>query len=87
MDKKKKNIFLLLLVLIIVKLFIGIFEDDEFNERYLFIKHKPTFKTYFYSPRGMSDKDSNQMNENEKKEQNMYDEYVSKRLFSFPIFL
>ena len=61
MIKKKKIAFSVIIVLIILKLFGGIYEDDEFEEKYFFIKNKPSFKTYFYSPRGMSDMTIEQM--------------------------
>ncbi|WP_395074152.1 hypothetical protein [Flavobacterium sp.] len=85
MVKKKKIVFSIIIVLIILKLFGGIYEDDEFEEKYFFIKNKPSFKTYFYSPRGMSDMTIEQMSENQKKEQILYDEFVFSRLLSFQI--
>lgn len=85
MVKKKKIAFSVIIVLIILKLFGGIYEDDEFEEKYFFIKNKPSFKTYFYSPRGMSDMTIEQMSENQKNEQMLYDEFVYNRLLSFQV--
>ena len=36
-------------------LFVGLVKDPEFAEYHLQMKAAPTFKVYFYSPRGMSD--------------------------------
>jgi hypothetical protein len=42
-------------LLLLAVLFTGRYEDDEFGEKSFFIKYRPTFKFYFYSPTGMSD--------------------------------
>ena len=43
------------LILICAKFWIGVYEHDEFGTNHVFIKHRPIWKTYFYSPIGMSD--------------------------------
>lgn len=55
MKRKIFIIILLLLVILASKFWIGIYEHDEFNTKHIFIKHTPIWKSYFYSPRGMSD--------------------------------
>ncbi|MDC1324426.1 DUF4952 domain-containing protein [Flavobacteriaceae bacterium] len=64
------------IVLLILKLFVGVYEEDEFFYKDLFVKHRPVWKTYFYSPRGMSDKTLSEMPKKEKREQIMYDEFI-----------
>jgi len=54
-------------LMILGKLWIGIYEDDEFYEKHIFIKPKPTWKSYFYSPR---------VSLEDQKEQRAFDEYV-----------
>lgn len=66
-------------------LFTGVYKDDEFNEKYFFIKNLPTWKWYFYSPRYSSDLRLENMSEIERYEQEMYDQYVSSKLLSIPI--
>ncbi len=39
-------------------LFVGIFRDREWSESHLFLKHRPSFKVSFYSPRGEADPSS-----------------------------
>lgn len=78
--------FILFLILLFFSRFsTGIYEDDEFSERYFFIKSSSTWKWYFYSPRGMSDKKLEEMQPDEKEEQIMYERYIPSRLFSFPM--
>lgn len=79
----KKIIYILLFIF--MYLFSGVYEDDEFNERYFFIKKYPTYKWYFYSPRNSSDMKIEDMNDKQKYEQKMYDQYVSDKLIYFPI--
>lgn len=84
-NKKRIYLITLLIILLLGRLFAGIFEDDEFGENYFFIKNTPTWKWHFYSPRGMSDLKLDEMTENQKKEQIMYDKFIPNRLLSFPI--
>lgn len=79
----RKIIYVLLFIFIY--LFSGIYENDEFNERYFFIKKSPTYKWYFYSPRNASDMKIEDMDDKQKYEQKMYDQYVSDKLICFPI--
>ncbi|WP_339625816.1 hypothetical protein [uncultured Winogradskyella sp.] len=73
---KKSSIVLLLLILLISKFWIGVFEHDEFNYKVIFIKHRAIWKTYFYSPRGMSDLKIKDLTVKEQTEQILFDEFV-----------
>ena len=50
-----------------------------------FIKTSPTYKWYFYSPRNAGDMKIEDMDDKQKYEQKMYDQYVSDKLICFPI--
>ena len=80
---KRKIKFLVIINLVLcfaVRFFCGVFEHDEFDEDIYFIKYKPTWKWRFYSPRGMSDLELNQMTNEQKYEQKMFDKYVGNRI-------
>lgn len=70
---------------VFIYLFSGVYENDEFNEKFFFIKKYPTYKWYFYSPRNLSDMKIEEMNDEQKYEQIMYDKYVHNRILSIPI--
>ena len=61
---------------LIVRLFGGVYEHDEFVESYFFIKHRPTWKWKFYSPIGMSDIKLEELNEEKQTEQKYFNEFV-----------
>lgn len=53
----KRGYIVTLAVLFIIQwLMVGISRDDEFAEHSLFVKYRPTFQFYFYSPLGMDDR-------------------------------
>lgn len=88
MVKIKKIIMYFILFIIFLflgRLFGGVFEDDEFNDRYFFIKNTPSWKWHFYSPSGMSDLELKDMSKEQREEQLMYDKFIQNRLLSFPI--
>lgn len=85
MKRTLKYLIPIMVFLLLIRLFCGVFKDDEFNDNYFFIKKYPTFKWYFHSPRGMSDLKLNEMSKNQSFEQVMYDKYVTGRLFEIPI--
>lgn len=64
--KSKYIVYTLVFSAIIVRFFCGVYVHDEFNEEHFFIKHKPTWKWKFYSPRGMSDLKFEEMTEKQK---------------------
>jgi len=76
--KKRLSITLFIFAIVVLaKFWIGIFEHDEFsNEKYMFVKHRAIWKTYFYSPRGMSDFELSDMTPENKIEQMFFDEFV-----------
>ncbi len=67
-----------LILIILIKFWIGVYQHDEFDEKGIFIKHRPIWKTYFYSPRGMSDLKLSDMNHKEREEQLLFDEFILK---------
>ena len=75
MLKRKRQIGFAILLLML-KCWLGIYEEDEFGTHHLFIKHRPVWQTYFYSPRGMSDLQLHQLDPKERKDQERYDEFV-----------
>ena len=69
--------------MIIAKFWIGVYQHDEFsNEKYMFVKHRAIWKTYFYSPRGMSDLKLSEMTDEEQFEQRLFDEFIIENQFS-----
>ena len=76
--KSKIGIITLLIgILIASKLWFGIYTHDEFGEKSIFIKHRPIWKTFFYSPRGMSDLIISEMSTEKQNEQILFDEFIS----------
>ncbi|SFT89924.1 hypothetical protein SAMN05216474_3036 [Lishizhenia tianjinensis] len=61
---------------VLIRLFFGVYTHDEFGEKHLFIKHRPHWKWSFYSPIGMSDKKLENLDEERKYEQLMFNEFV-----------
>lgn len=61
---------------ILGRLFLGVYVHDEFYEKHLFIKHRPTWKWKFYSPSGMSNLTMDDLTDKEKKEQLLFNEFI-----------
>lgn len=75
--KRKSNIIILIIgILIASKFWIGIYTHDEFGGKHVFIKHRPIWKTFFYSPRAMSDLKLSEMPPEKQNEQILFDEFV-----------
>jgi len=74
--KKTIKIFIVIGILILIKFWFGFYEHDEFGGSRLFIKHRPIWKTYFYSPRGMSDLQLHDMSKERQYEQKLFDEFI-----------
>ncbi|AXO79965.1 hypothetical protein DZC78_06040 [Olleya aquimaris] len=75
--KRKTGIIISIIgILIVSKFWIGIFTHDEFGGKIIFIKHRPIWKTFFYSPRGMSDLKLSEMSTEMQNEQRLFDEFV-----------
>lgn len=74
--KNSIKVIFILIVLIVLKLWIGVYKHDEFGTLHLFIKHRPIWKSYFYSPRGMSDMKAINMSQKNQEEQKFFDEFV-----------
>jgi len=70
---------------------LGLFQDREFATVYLFTKHRPSLKIFFYSPLGESDKRIEDLSRQKQNEETAFDEFVYKgggydrkiRLFSY----
>lgn len=76
-DLKKK--FLLgigIITLLTTILFCGIARDSEFYEPTIFVKHRPTLKFHFYTPIGESDLKLEDLTEDKKREELLYQEFV-----------
>ena len=80
LKRKTKIISTFILLVIFTKLWVGVYEHDEFSHRIIFIKHRPVWKTFFYSPRGMSDLKISEMSAEKQFEQKLFDEFVLKKL-------
>jgi len=78
---KKGIIFITILIILSIgfRFKVGIYEDDEFAENHLFIKHRLTWKWKFYSPRALSDMTLDEMSEEKRQEQILFDEFVLKK--------
>ena len=72
----------LITLAILFRLFFGIYVDDEFGEKSLFIKHRPTWKWKFYSPLGMSDMNINDLTKVSQDEEKYYDEFIRQNLLN-----
>ncbi|MGO4770806.1 hypothetical protein ACEN2I_04035 [Flavobacterium sp. W22_SRS_FK3] len=59
-----------------IRLFCGVYKDDEFAENNLFIKHRPTWKWMFYSPQGQSDIKLEQLSKQRQIEQQYFNEFI-----------
>ncbi|KIX22204.1 hypothetical protein SY27_05980 [Flavobacterium sp. 316] len=76
MNLKKSLILGIIGILILSKFWIGLYSHDEFGGKHLFIKHRPIWKTYFYSPQGMSDMKISEMSVDKRTEQILFNEFV-----------
>ncbi|MCP4438437.1 MAG: hypothetical protein GY810_05790 [Aureispira sp.] len=77
--KYLKNILLIILGSFLL-LFIGVKEHPEFNEYFVFLKYKPTFKVMFRTPIGDSDKKLEDLSPELQKEELAYNEYAKTAL-------
>jgi hypothetical protein len=68
----------LLALALVAWLWVGIYEDPEFGEWHLSFKKHPTFKVFFWSPRGESDMRTEQMPPETRKTQEDYDHYIGR---------
>lgn len=69
----------LILIPMFFCLFIGVYEEEEFKDKYLFIKHKPSVCFYFSSPLSYrEDGIINNLSKAEKMEQERYNDFVFK---------
>ena len=66
----------IIIVLVVVKFWVGIYTHDEFGTNHIFIKHRPLWKSFFISPRGMSDLKNSEMSLKRQNEQELFDEFI-----------
>ncbi|MBE7653986.1 hypothetical protein J2Q11_13755 [Tenacibaculum finnmarkense genomovar finnmarkense] len=86
MDKRSFNITIIIFFTVIFfKFFTGIFKDNEHNEYYFFIKHKPTWQ-YYFKIIGEKWEFYETLPFKEKKEVDKYDFYVKNRIYSLYIY-
>lgn len=77
-------------VVLLSWLYLGVYNDREWGELNLFLKHRPTFKVYFHAPLGESDRKINELPERLQMEERAYVEFVEKgggykRMIMLPI--
>ncbi|MCX2738913.1 hypothetical protein [Pontibacter anaerobius] len=77
--KKAVLAIVAILIILVVRLWFGIYLHDEFGETHLFLKHRPTWKWEFYSPLGMSDLRIEDLPKEKRNEQLLFEEFVSSR--------
>ncbi len=73
---KKSGIIVGGLSILLLWLFCGVFEDQEFSILYGFVKHRPSFKVFFYSPLGESDIKMEQLTWRKQLEEKAFNEFV-----------
>jgi len=65
-----------LIFVILSFLFIGVYEDDEFNEASIFLKYKPSLKMHFESPIGMQDLKISDLSTENQIEEKYYEDFI-----------
>ena len=55
---------------------LGVYQDREFDDYYLFIKHKPSGTFYFHSPVGESDRLLSDLNHSDYESEILYREFI-----------
>jgi hypothetical protein len=66
----------MILLLLPFWLFFGVFQDREFATLYLFSKHRPSAKFFFYAPIGESDTHLEDLPSPKQYEEKAFDEFV-----------
>lgn len=70
-------VFLVTIISLLLRFYFGVYEHDEFTEKNFFIKHRPTWKWYFYSPIRMSDVKFESLSKENQIEQKYFDEFIT----------
>jgi hypothetical protein len=68
--------FVAVLFLLLGWLFLGVFRDPEFDDLYLFVKHRPSPHFYFYLPYGDSDVQFDSLTARERRAWLLFREFV-----------
>jgi len=55
---------------------LGIYQDREFSDYYIFVKHKASIHFYFHAPVGESDRRLADLNESDRQAEVLYREFV-----------
>lgn len=63
---------------IVFRFYFGIYVEEEFGDKNLFLKHRPIWKWKFYSPIGMSDLKIKDLTIEKQIEEKYYDEFIKK---------
>ena len=69
---------------------LGLYQDREFNDYYIFVKHKASIHIYFHSPVGESDRRLDDLTESDREAEVLYREFVEEgggwqRAIYFPV--
>lgn len=80
--KKKAIVLSSLIVGLVSRLWLGIYQHNEFATTHLFLKHRPTWKWSFHSPVGMSDDTLHDLTKEQREEQLLFNEFVSSKGYS-----
>jgi hypothetical protein len=75
---RKKLIFgiSIALIVLLIRLYCGVYVHDEFGDKCFFIKHRPTWKWKFFSPIGQSDLKLQDLTPENQTEQKYFNEFV-----------
>ncbi|OXA77100.1 hypothetical protein SAMN05444397_104269 [Flavobacterium aquidurense] len=76
MKKVISTVIFIFAIVLVIRLFCGVYVHDEFTEKHFFIKHRPTLKWTFYSPTRMSDTKFKELSKEEQTEQKYFNEFV-----------
>lgn len=75
--KKKISIGIFIFAIVLsIRLFFGVYDQEEYVDSYFFIKHRPTWKWRFYSPIGRSELKFEELSEERQIEQKYYNEFI-----------
>ncbi len=64
---------------LLTRLWVGVYHHDEYAETHIFIKHRPIWQWTFYSPIGMSNHQLDDLTEEQRKEQLLFEEFISSK--------
>lgn len=65
--------------LIWIKLFVGVYQHEEYLSQHYFIKHRASWQWYFYSPIGYTNTYFENLTQEDQLEELIFDEFVRKQ--------